>query len=317
LNVKRLKETIIEVLPSVDAAIAYGAGFDPLHIEPCFIKDAGQIEDLILNPLCEHNLAAYLPSQKGRTAVVVKGCDSRSVVQLLQEGLIERERIVIIGVPCRGVVSVKKVMAAVDHEPVLSVGFEDGSLVVTTPRGQKKLALEEISPDKCRTCQYPTPLIYDLLVDEPINADKPPEAVYEDIRSLEEDSLDGRKAYWEKETGRCIRCYACRNACPLCVCRESCIAETRDPHWMSQKSTAPEKMMFHLVHALHLAGRCTECGECERACPMGIPLGKLKKKINKDLKDLFGYVAGISAEDKPPLSTFRVDEEKIKEHKLP
>ena len=317
MNVKRLKETIIEVLPSVDAAIAYGAGFDPLHIEPCFIKDAGQIEDLILNPLCEHNLAAYLPSQKGRTAVVVKGCDSRSVVQLLQEGLIERERIVIIGVPCRGVVSVKKVMAAVDHEPVLSVGFEDGSLVVTTPRGQKKLALEEISPDKCRTCQYPTPLIYDLLVDEPINADKPPEAVYEDIRSLEEDSLDGRKAYWEKETGRCIRCYACRNACPLCVCRESCIAETRDPHWMSQKSTAPEKMMFHLVHALHLAGRCTECGECERACPMGIPLGKLKKKINKDLKDLFGYVAGISAEDKPPLSTFRVDEEKIKEHKLP
>ena len=64
-------------------------------------------------------------------------------------------------------------------------------------------------------------------------------------------------------------------------------------------------MMFHLIHALHLAGRCTECGECERACPMGIPLGLLKKKINKEMLDLFGYTAGIDPADKPPLFTFR------------
>ena len=105
-------------------------------------------------------------------------------------------------------------------------------------------------------------------------------------------ALEERRAYWEKELGRCIRCYACRNACPLCVCKESCIAETRDPHWMSQRQRPTEKMMFHLIHALHLAGRCTECGECERACPMNIPLGKLKKKINMEMLELFGYTAG-------------------------
>ena len=53
--------------------------------------------------------------------------------------------------------------------------------------------------------------------------------------------------------------------------------------------------MFHMIHALHLAGRCTECGECERACPMNIPLGKLKKKINMDMLELFDYVAGRQA----------------------
>ena len=62
---------------------------------------------------------------------------------------------------------------------------------------------------------------------------------------------------------------------------------------MSQKATTAEKMMFHLIHALHLAGRCTECGECERACPMDIPLGMLKKKINMEMLELFGYTAGI------------------------
>jgi len=317
LNAKKMKEALREALPSVDVVIAYGPGFDPLHAEPCFIKDAGRVDDLILNPLCEHNLAGYLTSQKGRTAVVVKGCDSRTVVQLLQEGLVEREKVHLIGVPCRGVVSAKKVMAAIGHEKVLSAVFEADSLVVTTGSGEKRLPLMEVCPDKCRSCQYPTPLIYDVLVDEPLAADKPPESVYEDVEVLEAASLEERKAYWEKETGRCIRCYACRNACPLCVCQDSCIAETRDPHWMSQKSTVSEKMMFHLIHALHLAGRCTECGECERACPMGIPLAKLKRKINKDLKDLFGYVPGTSPEDRPPLSTFRVDEERIEEHKLP
>jgi ferredoxin len=136
------------------------------------------------------------------------------------------------------------------------------------------------------------------------------------VRVIENMPLSERLAYWERELGRCIRCYACRNACPLCVCRESCIAETRDPHWMTQETTASEKMMFHMIHTLHLAGRCTECGECERACPMGISLMTLKKKINMDMLELFGYVAGTDPAGKPPLLTFKVDEERLEEHKV-
>jgi len=317
LNGEELKKKVAEVLPSVDVVIAYGQGFDAAHGEPCFVTKEEGIDSLILNPLCEHNLASYLPGQKKKkTGVVVKGCDSRTIVQLLEEGLIERENIVIIGVPCRGVASAKKLSKALNHQPVEDLRFEGDLIVAKTLEGEKRISLADVFPDKCRTCQYPTPLVYDVLVGEPIESDKDPDSVYGDVRELMGKSLEERKAYWEKEIGRCTRCYACRNACPLCVCQDSCIAETRDPHWMSQRSSLSEKMMFHLIHAIHLAGRCTECGECERACPMDIPLGKLKKKINMDMLELFGYQPGVNREDKPPLYTFKVEEERIEEHEL-
>ena len=102
----------------------------------------------------------------------------------------------------------------------------------------------------------------------------------------------------------------------MCVCQDSCIAETRDPHWISQRATLSEKFMFHMIHALHLAGRCVECGECERVCPMNIPVNKLKRKINLDMKELYNYEPGVTPEDKPPMYTFNVDEVTIKEHKI-
>ena len=310
-----MKKRVAETLPKVDVVIAYGQGFDAVHSEPCFVTKPEQAESLILNPLCEYNLASYLPANKKRkVGVVVKGCDSRTIVQFLQEGLINRENVVIIGVPCTGVVSAKKLSRALNYRQAEEVRFEGDGVTIKTAEGEKKLALADLCPDKCLTCQYPTPLVYDVLLAEPIESKENPDAVYDDVRALEGKSLEERRAYWEKEIGRCTRCYACRNACPLCVCQDSCIAETRDPHWVTQRASMSEKMMFHLIHAIHLAGRCTECGECERACPMDIPLGKLKKKINMDMRELFDYVPGVRPEDKPPLYTFKVEEEKIEEH---
>jgi len=98
LNAEQLKKTIADILPKVDTVIGYGQGFDPLHSQACFITTPEEIDTLILNPLCEYNLAGYLPSRKKKkTAVVVKGCDSRTIVQFLQEGLLNRENGVIVG----------------------------------------------------------------------------------------------------------------------------------------------------------------------------------------------------------------------------
>ena len=314
MNLEKLKEVVLQVLPEVEIVIGFRQGFDPLHATPYFISRPDQVDQLIWNPLCVHNLTSYLPSLKEKVGVIVKGCDSRTIIQYMQETLINRDNLVVIGIPCAGVISVKRVMRAINHQPIETVKFEDNNIVVKFRGGQKTLSISDISPDKCRTCQYPTPLVYDHLVGEPIQSAKPPESVYEDIREFEKKPLEERWQYWQKELDRCIRCYACRNACPMCVCQDKCIAESRNPHWMSQKVNLTEKFMFHMIHALHLAGRCVECEECERVCPMEIPVAKIEKKINLEMNELFNYKAGISPEDKPPMYTFKVEEEKIQEH---
>jgi formate dehydrogenase subunit beta len=104
---QRLREAIAGVFSEVDVALAYQQGFDKLHATPCFMTMPEEINKLIWNPLCVHNLTSYLPSlKKKKVAVVVKGCDSRTIVQFMQEGLINRENVVIIGIPCNGVISV-------------------------------------------------------------------------------------------------------------------------------------------------------------------------------------------------------------------
>ena len=303
----------------VDAScvIGWGKGFDPLHAEPLFARSPEEADQFEAGFFSVQNPALYLPEHKGsKVAVVVKGCDSRSVGQLLAEGLIKREEVTIIGFPCNGVIDndklTKLLVGKVEMGAITAVKEEGDTLVLTHAGGEERVAKAEVTADKCTRCQYPNAVFHDTFVGEP----KAPVATtdtYSDLAAFEALPIEERMAFWEKEMSRCIRCYACRNACPLCVCRDHCIATSREPKWVSQADSVRDKLFFQVIHATHLSGRCTGCGECQRACPVGIPVLLLKRSLSRKVEALFDYKAGVDPKATPPLQTFTIEEPRIKE----
>ncbi len=250
-------------------------------VRPAIISSSEEADRLIWDEKCNLNLVNYLHQRKQppgkdqplpKTAVVVRPCDVRAVNLLISEEQIKRENIKLIGIECAG----------------------------TQINGKPRIT--------CSFCQERTPVVYDVLIESDVPIEVPTEEdSYADIQEMENWEPEERLAYWTEEFDRCIRCYACRQACPGCYCFE-CVSEQVDPHWTSIAMDVPEKMFFHVMRAYHLAGRCVVCGACEAACPMNIPLSKLNRKVAKDILDLFNYKTGDDPENAPLLACFDPNE---------
>lgn len=314
-GLEELKKEIAEALPNLDLVIGWEQGYDALHATPAFIKNVEDLERLIVGPLCVHNLATYLPSLADKkVGIVVKGCDSRAVIELLQEKLINKDNITIFGLACEGVISQAKLRQKIgDLGQVEQLSMDGDTLTITSNGEEKKVTFNDVRLDKCDSCNYPNALLFDHFIGEPFDRDDGERKEPLTLAQFEKLSFPERFAFWKQEMSRCIRCYACRNACSMCVCRDHCVAMTRNPHWLSQENNVGENWMFQMIHVMHLTGRCVECGECERACPMDIPLMLLRQQMNKGMKEIFDYEAGIDPQTKPPLLTFKVEEDNIPE----
>ncbi|MFC1461285.1 4Fe-4S dicluster domain-containing protein [Verrucomicrobiota bacterium] len=130
---------------------------------------------------------------------------------------------------------------------------------------------------------------------------------YEKIKEFEAKSPDERWQYFLGEISKCIRCYACRQACPNCYCK-SCFADQTKPRWIGPSDEISDIMTYHTGRIFHQAGRCVECDACVRACPMGIDLRIFTRKLGKDVKELFEYVPGMTEDELLPLCTFKQDD---------
>ena len=289
----------------VDLVIGFRSGTQPLMSEPCIIRNAGDVDQLVWNGNCGINLANYLTDRKEKIGVFAKGCDSRNIVTHILENKIKREQLYIVGVPCTGMIDKRRIKAAVQGE-ILQVSETDDRIVVQTSAGEQSFDRSEVLQQNCSLCVHRNPVIHDEMLTDPL-----PEQTgidqYADIRAIEEMDSAERYAFFEELLSPCIRCYACRNACPLCYC-PTCFVDESKPQWVGKSQDPIDIRTFHFLRAFHCAGRCTDCGACERACPMDINMRLLTKKLNKDCQELYDWEAGLSLETRPALDIYQTND---------
>ncbi len=290
----------------VQGVVGWRKGLFETDVTPGTFTDVNDLEkNFVYNEWCGANLSKYLvgitraievkkstartanamakqrdPNAKdapipGETvAVFLKPCDTYSFTELLKESRISRDDVYVVGIPCDGM-----------KNP------ETGKIA-----------------ERCEVCKSKKHVTYDELIGE--DGEVQESARYDMVSKLESMSEQERYEFWRGELSRCIRCNACRNICPACTC-EKCVFDN-NAMYTSQKvaATSFEENLFHIIRAWHVAGRCSDCGECSRVCPQNIPLHLLNRKFCKDIDELYGpYVAGSDLETKPPMLRFDPDKD--------
>jgi formate dehydrogenase (coenzyme F420) beta subunit len=291
----------------VDVVIGFEQGSLPLRATPFFARSADEAQRLVWNSSCGNNLAAYIPAHSGkRIGIIVKGCDSRSVVGLIKEQQIPRDHVIVIGVACSGMIDRKQLDEKLGGREALSASEADGNVVLSGNGFEETVKKSELLNESCAFCKHKNPVVCDIMIGEPAQESADADD-FKDIRAFEEKAAEERWQYFSRETQKCIRCYACRNACPLCYCKECCV-DSSQPQWFGKSTELTDTQVFHIMRTFHTAGRCVDCGACMRACPMDVDLRFLNKKIEKDVRDLFSFEAGMNPDEAPPLNTFKTDD---------
>ena len=291
----------------VNRVLGWRKGENSWDMEPAFFDNAESLKDFVYDGFCGANLSKYMieaSKLESKTLVFLKPCDSYSFLQLMKEHRIDREKAYIIGVGCKGKLSVSRI----DANGILEIRGADypdakQTLTVKTLYGDKEISYKSAMLERCHVCKGKDHVIYDELMGD--SADTVDADRFAEVERIEAMSPEEKFAFFQGELSKCIRCNACRNVCPACSCRKCVFDSVKFDSAQKANTTSFEEKMFHIIRAFHVAGRCTDCGECSRVCPQGIPLHLFNRKFIKDINELYGtYQAGSDLEAKGPLTSF-------------
>ena len=297
---------------TVDRVLGWKAGEFDYDITPAVFHTSEELEqDFVWNDFCGANFSKYLVSETGKSEnkilVFLKPCDTYSFNQLLTEHRFDREKVYAVGVGCNGMLDVAKLRSGA--EGILRVHTEDPDKVAveTLYDGTVTLDRAELLPDRCVNCKSRKHVAYDELLGsdgEVLDCHR-----FDEVEQIERMTPDERYAFWQGELSRCIRCNACRDVCPACTCEKCVFDNPQSGVENKAPATSFEEQMFHIIRAFHVAGRCTDCGECSRVCPQHSPLHLLNRKFIKDIDNFYGdYQAGAEVGSRAPIVNYRTDD---------
>ncbi len=298
-----------------DLVIGFGKGSLPMRAMPCFIREPDAAKQLVWNSYCLNNLAVYLPKcfapdprlkeQKPppKVAIILKGCDGRSAIGLIKEQQVPRENLVIIAVPCDGMLEATVAQRLIGENEIISAEERNGTVTIKDDTGkQTKFSRDQLLAEVCRFCTNRTAPVHDIAIGQITEAES--ELAPDDrLEKFSKKSIQERWKQFCREISKCMLCKACRSACPNCYCK-LCFTDQTRPNWTGSGGELRDVISYHLGRMFHQAGRCVDCGACVRACPMGIDLRTFTYKLIKDAKELFDYTAGLDLEQAPLLMQF-------------
>ena len=303
----------------VDVVIGYSKGTLPLSATPIIVRSAEQVDKLIWNNLCYVNIAKYLvpmlPQLSGsegplKIGIVSKGCVGRALNHLAVEKQLNLENIKIIGINCNGIVNRKKIEIEIGQKEILEVSMSGNDIIVKGKDFEQKFPYDQYINELCKACQVKSPTKTTATADSCLGECQEIESIddkFADVSDFESKSADEKWAYITDLLSTCTRCYACREACPMCYC-DLCFVDQNLPVWFGKTSLLPDIIVFHLIRAMHLAGRCVACGACSSVCPMGIDLNLITRKLEQIVKERYDFTSGLNAETLPPMVDFKMED---------
>ncbi len=268
--------------------------------------------NFVWNDFCGANFSKYLVQKtrklEGKILVFLKPCDTYSFNQLLTEHRFDRVKVYAVGIPCEGMADISKIKK-ICGDGISSIDFDGGNILVNTIYEDTPIVIDakSVLSERCINCKSKKHVAFDELIGE--DGEIIQSGRFDEVEKLERMTPDERFEFWQSELSKCIRCNACRDVCPACTCEKCVFDNPKSGVENKAPANSFEEKMFHIIRAFHVAGRCTDCGECSRVCPQDIPLHLLNRKLIKDIDNFYGeYQAGAEVGSRAPLVDYTTED---------